>query len=131
MLKFLRAAAALGAGLTLSLGAAQAAEPARIYFANGMSTPVQVEIDDHDVGTLEAQTVSFLPLAAGEHVIKVTMDDGSSISKPYTLDEPSLATAKGGRWWCLAVAPKGEGAVSGYLFQFPTDNCKAFVEAGS
>jgi hypothetical protein len=130
MFKHLKAVAAAGAALAVGLGTAHAADPARIYFANGLTDPVQVEVDGQSVGQLNAQTVSFLPMVPGEHVIKVTMLDGSSISKPYALDSASLADAKGGQWWCIAVAPKSEGSANGFLFQFPTDKCKAFVEAG-
>lgn len=131
MPKALTTAAVAAALIGLSSGAANAADPPRIYFANVMSAAVTVEIDDKDAGGLPAQTASSIPLAPGEHVIKVTTADGSSVSKPWQMDAKDLASAKGGRFWCLAVAPRGEGDTYGYLLQLPADKCKAFVEAGA
>ena len=112
-------------------GAAQAADLPKLYFANGLDAAVSVTVDDHALGQLPAKTVNTVALTPGEHVILVTMQDGSSVSKPYTLDTASLADSKGAKWWCIVVAPKSAGSDQGFLFQFPTANCKAFVDAGS
>lgn len=130
MPKFLKAAAAAAVLLASAAGTAHAADAPRIYFVNVMPAAVTVEIDDKDAGGLPAQTASSIPLAPGEHVIKVITEDGSSVSKPWQMDAKDLASAKGGRFWCVAVAPRGEGDTYGYLLQLPADKCKAFIEAG-
>ena len=118
---------ALG-GVAVLWGSASAAdsEP-RLYFINALPGPVQLSIDGKAVGPLRADSAYTAPLTPGEHVMVVTSDDGSSISKPYVFDKTNLAQVGKSSWWCVAMAPRTEGSPDGFLFQMPAERCKAYV----
>ncbi|MDB5429623.1 MAG: hypothetical protein JWP35_739 [Caulobacter sp.] len=124
-----QAIAASALALCLTAGSAGAAEAAQVYFANIMDAPVEVSIDDQPAGSLAAKSANGLQMKPGEHVILVTMADGSSISKPWVFEASALAKTRKDSWWCLAVAPRKAGSDSGYLVQLPAEQCKAFIEA--
>lgn len=117
--------AVLASWLLATGGAAAQSQPVagKLFFAHDLDRPVMLKIEGRAVGTAGPMGVLEVELKAGTYRLTTEPSGGGSQTGTWTLRSEDLATARGGRYWCLYLDARQT------LVIVPRDLCIAYVEA--